>query len=162
MWLTGKVWELSKKLSDLGIESNRAKILLQWNVVRYEKSCIFICLASAHSFWDSSLRSEWQVRGPSSCTGNFSKLPAPLKIQLMAACLQAIVRGMFEDLRGYKLSYIAAQIKVRSTLQNKRKPWVASKCPTECSPMRHEQRALVTIFPCAGPFGPFGRQKDMI
>ena len=43
----------------------------------------------------------------------------------MAACLQAIVRGMFEDLRGYKLSYIAAQIKVRSTLQNKRKPWVA-------------------------------------
>ena len=25
-------------------------------------------------------------------TGNFSKLPAPLKIQLMAACLQAIVR----------------------------------------------------------------------
>ena len=55
-------------------------------------------------------------------TGNFSKLPAPLKIQLMAACLQAIVRGMFEDLRGYKLSYIAAQIKVRSTLQNKRKP----------------------------------------
>ena len=35
----------------------------------------------------------------------------------MAACLQAIVRGMFEDLRGYKLSYIAAQIKVRSTLQ---------------------------------------------
>ena len=40
----------------------------------------------------------------------------------MAACLQAIVRGMFEDLRGYNLSYIAAQIKVRSTLQNKRKP----------------------------------------
>ena len=55
-------------------------------------------------------------------TVNFSKLPAPLKIQLMAACLQAIVRGMFEDMRGYKLSYIAAQIKVRSTLQNKRKP----------------------------------------
>ena len=54
--------------------------------------------------------------------GNSNKTPAPLKIQLMAACLQAIVRGMFEDLRGYKLSYIAAQIKVRSTLQNKRKP----------------------------------------
>ena len=28
-WLTGKVWGLSKKLSDLGKESNRAKILLQ-------------------------------------------------------------------------------------------------------------------------------------
>lgn len=41
----------------------------------------------------------------------------------MAACLQAIVRGMFEDLRGYKLSYIAVQIKVRSTLQNKWKPY---------------------------------------
>ena len=27
--LTGKVWGLSKKLSDLGKESNRAKILLQ-------------------------------------------------------------------------------------------------------------------------------------
>ena len=77
----------------------------------------------------------------------------------MAACLQAIVRGMFEDLRGYKLSYIAAQIKVRSTLRNKRKPWVASKCPTECSLMRHEQRALVTIFPCAGAFGPFGPKR---
>lgn len=78
--------------------------------------------------------------------------PAPLKIQLMAACLQAIVRGMFEDLRGYKLSYIAVQIKVRSPLQNKRKPLAASNCPTECPLMRHEQRAVVTIFTCAGTF----------
>ena len=68
----------------------------------------------------------------------------------MLACLQAIVRGMFEDLRWYKLSYIAAQIKVRSTLQNKRKALAVSKCPTECPLMRHEQRAVVTIFPCAG------------
>ena len=28
-WLTGKLWGLSKKLSDLGKESNKAKILLQ-------------------------------------------------------------------------------------------------------------------------------------
>ena len=25
-----------------------------------------------------------------------------------------------------------------------------------------EQKAVVTVFACAGPFGPFGRQKDMI
>ena len=29
---------------------------------------------------------------------------------------QAIVRGLFEDLRGYNFSCIAAQIKIRSTL----------------------------------------------
>ena len=41
--------------------------------------------------------------------------------------MQAIVRGMFEDLRGYNFSYIAAQIKVRSTLQTAERIETASE-----------------------------------
>ncbi len=77
----------------------------------------------------------------------------------MAACLQAIVRGMFEDLRGYKLSYIAAQIKVRSTLQTSESlEWQASARPN-ARLWWHEQRALVTIFSECRSFWYFLRQK---
>ena len=69
------------------------------------------------------------------------------KIQRKAACFQAIVRGLFEDLRGYNFSCIAVQIKFRSTLKTSGSlEWRASARPRARN-MRREQRALVKIFP---------------
>ena len=55
--------------------------------------------------------------------------------------MQAIVRGMFEDLRGYNFSYIAAQIKVRSTLQTAERIETASEGRTSDIALKaiHEQ-----------------------
>ena len=69
------------------------------------------------------------------------------KIQWKVACFQAIVRGLFEDLRGYNFSCIAVQIKFRSTLKTSGSlEWRANARPRARN-MRREQRALVKIFP---------------